>query len=200
MSNFRFTTDWHSHITKHWETHLSRFRGKPAHMLELGSFEGRSALWALDHVLTHETSTIDCVDLWIGEYEKNFQHNMSEHPRGHRAFGHKMDVFRFLTERCVMLDRQWDSKGESLFKMYDIIYIDADHQTKSALTEAALCWRLLKPGGVMIFDDYPWQHPESDPDRSRKLGPKKGIDAFLECWQFELQVLHHGYQVIIQKK
>lgn len=36
----------------------------------------------------------------------------------------------------------------------DIIYIDADHEFESVISDIRMFWPLLKPGGVMIFDDY----------------------------------------------
>ena len=36
----------------------------------------------------------------------------------------------------------------------DLIYIDGSHLAKDVLSDAILSWKLLKPSGVMIFDDY----------------------------------------------
>lgn len=183
-----FSKDWFSARIPEWEKFIKpALVGKPARWLELGSYEGRSAIWTVDNILTHPESSIHCVDIWTGEYEKNFDSNIANHPQRAKFRKRKGDVVLALAEALTMHVK------------VDVVYVDADHQAKSALTDAAMAWPLLKSGGFMIFDDYPWEHPVTDPNRHRKLGPKKGIDAFLECWQYELQVIHKGYQVIVQK-
>lgn len=190
--NTTFTQDWFTPRTPFWEEHVQpTLKGRPARWLELGSYEGRSAIWTADNILTHPDSHIDCVDIWAGPYEANFNRNIAAHPRREMFSKHKMPCEEFLASRVA----QKTSPSE----MYDCVYVDADHQAKSALRDAALAWSLLNTGGFMIFDDYPWEHPKTDPMRHKKLGPKKGIDAFLECWQHELQVLHKQWQVIVQK-
>lgn len=181
-----FSADWFTARIPQWKQHIvPALAGKPCRWLELGSYEGRSAIWTMDNVLTHSHSHIVCVDLWSGEYEKNFDANIAAHPRSVDFYKRKGDCFSRLLEM--------HSKNET----FDGIYIDADHQAKAALTEAALCWPMLKKGGFMIFDDYPWQHKGED--RKTKLPPKPGIDAFLECWQHELRLVHKQWQVIVQK-
>jgi len=185
-----FTADWFSHRIPQWEEFIKPvYAGKPCQWLELGSYEGRSAIWTLDNILTNPDSRITCVDIWAGKYEENFDNNIAARDDSYKVHKRKSDVEKFL------MDYRLTSYGDP----FDVIYVDADHQAKSALTDAALAWPLLKPGGFLIFDDYPWQHPKTDPDRHRKLGPQKGIDAFLDCWQYELQVIHKGYQVIVRK-
>ena len=39
---------------------------------------------------------------------------------------------------------------------FDIIYIDGSHAVNDVLEDAVLSFRLLKPEGILIFDDYRW--------------------------------------------
>jgi hypothetical protein len=57
-----------------------------------------------------------------------------------------------------------------------------------------LSFRLLKVGGIMIFDDYGWGN-----HRGTLLHPKPGIDAFLDVYADQLVVLRKEYQVAIKK-
>lgn len=183
----QYTEDWFSHRIPEWKKHVVPAMApfKKRRWLELGSFEGRSALWTLENLLTDPTDQITCVDIWNSGYEHNFDTNLALDLQKDKAEKIKGDCMDVLAELIAQK------------RKFHGIYVDADHQAKSALTEAALGWRMLQPGGILIFDDYPWKHkPE---DRATKLPPKPGIDAFLECWQYELRVLHKGWQVIIQK-
>jgi predicted O-methyltransferase YrrM len=37
--------------------------------------------------------------------------------------------------------------------LFDLVYIDGDHECAPALVDMLLAWRLLKPGGIMLLDD-----------------------------------------------
>jgi len=43
---------------------------------------------------------------------------------------------------------------------YDIVYIDGSHVANDVLQDAVLVWQLVKVGGFMIFDDYPFTFPQ----------------------------------------
>lgn len=65
-----FTQDWFSKNIPVWERLFAPLKGRPnLQILEIGSFEGRSACWLLEHVLTGEGAGIDCVDTFMGSME-----------------------------------------------------------------------------------------------------------------------------------
>lgn len=178
-----FTDDWFTPRIQQWKEHVvPRLAGRPCRWLELGSYEGRSALWTLEHVLTHPESRLVCVDVWYNKKASDrFDANIlgSVHgPKVTKITATCFEALRFISGPL------------------DAVYIDADHQAKEALSQAAMVWPLLRQGGVLIWDDYPWQH--KDPE-SKLLPPKPGVDAFLHCWTGSYSTLHHGYQVIICK-
>jgi hypothetical protein len=54
-----------------------------------------------------------------------------------------------------------------------------------------LCFRKLKPGGYMIFDEYGWGGPDMT---------KKGIDGFLNGYHKRIKMLgEKNTQVFIQR-
>jgi len=63
------------------------------------------------------------------------------------------------------------------------------------LEDALLTWRLVKVGGILIFDDYGYQFPGG----VTETPPKTAIDAFLHIFQAKLRLIHQGYQVFIEK-
>lgn len=176
-----YSTDWFAHRIPQWKQYIEpELKGKPALWLELGSYEGRSALWTLEHILTNENARIVCVDIWTNaKVRETFEQNIAGSPWSRKVTMIRSQVFDALRMLSLPLD---------------CVYIDADHQAKAALTDAAMVWPSLKKGGFLIWDDYLWKHPDST-----KLPPKPGIDAFLECWKGEYELIHHGYQVIIRK-
>ena len=67
-------------------------------------------------------------------------------------------------------------------------------QLQNVLDDAVLAFKLLKQGGIMIFDDYEW-----NVHQDILMMPKLAIDAFLAIYQRQYELLHKGYQVIIKK-
>jgi predicted O-methyltransferase YrrM len=41
-------------------------------------------------------------------------------------------------------------------RRFDFIYIDGSHVAPDVLLDAAMSFALLKPGGILAFDDYDW--------------------------------------------
>jgi hypothetical protein len=64
------------------------------------------------------------------------------------------------------------------------------------LDDAVHCFRILAPGGVLIFDDYLW---ESEQGLGPAHEPKMAIDAFLQIFEGKYRLLHKGAQVAIEK-
>ena len=173
-----FTYDLISQHTANWAQCLAPFAGQPARALEIGSFEGRSAIWFCENILTHPDSRLICVDTfqWLDAHPV-FQANVTE-----AGVYEKLEILQ-MSSRSLQLPE------ESL----DFIYVDGDHTRIPVLTDAVLSWRSLKPGGVMIFDDYLLH-------RGGAQQVKIAVDAFLRVCADELEVLAQGKQVAVRKK
>jgi len=184
---YRFRTDWFSKSIPVWEQVLAEFKGKPdVHYLEIGLFEGRSALWVLDNILTDPTSKLTGIDL--------FQD-------GPGAEGLK-DVFFSNFKLSGQEDRSTILTGFSQVELrklqpdsFDIIYIDGSHAAGDVLEDAVLSHRLLKKNGMLIFDDYLWGFDGPAHDR-----PKPAIDTFYAFFRDHYDVVHNGYQVMPRRK
>jgi SAM-dependent methyltransferase len=184
-SRYHFSEDWVTENTTNWSRILGGFKGKAdVHALEVGSFEGRSALWFLENILTHPTDSITCVDIWVGPYEKLFDDNV-------RAYSQPDKVIKIKSR-----------SDEALRKLkpnsFDFIYVDGSHIAKDVLMDAILAWDLLKPGGYIIFDDYNWYGPRSW--LVENYTPKIAIDSFMRVFGPYLEVVDRDYQVVIRKK
>ena len=179
---YKFTYDCFSSRASQWERDLGCFRDQPSlHFLEIGSFEGHSACWLLDNILTHPTSDLTCIDLFQPPWENLFEHNIAQsgaQAKVKRIVGYSQRVLPSLP--C---------------EFYDFIYVDGSHEQVDVLEDAIFGWRLLKSGGVMTMDDYGLR-------KSRMpytVRPERGIDAFLNVYEKRYKLIHRGYQITIQK-
>ncbi len=182
LEAFRFTADWFSENIPVWQNYLGELAGRPhATFLEIGVYEGRATVWLLGNILTHQTATIDCIDPFlVPGIEENFDHNI----RTAGTVG-KVHKLKGLSQEVI--------RGLQL-NHYDTVYVDGSHTAPDVLADAVLAFDTLKPGGIMIFDDYGWRYRQ-DP----WLEPKLAIDAFLNIYQRKLQLLHKAHQVLIKK-
>jgi len=174
-----YTRLWHDAHIDVWASVLPPLLPEgPRVWLEIGSWEGRSAAWTLDNLLTREGDELHCVDVWSRpDVEKNWDANV-----GSRAIKHKRRSVEFLL-------------GDK--RRYCGCYIDGSHDAPDVLADAVLAWRRLDVGGVMIFDDLRLQHPSNLVGR---VNPGVAVEGFLAAHSTRLTVLHRGAQAIVQKR
>jgi predicted O-methyltransferase YrrM len=179
---FAFTKNWTDKKTGNWVKHLGHLKDEPdLKMLEVGTYEGRSAIWFLENILTHPTSTITCVDIFVTDgVEERFDHNIAVSGNAERVVklkGYSQLVLRSLEPNS-----------------FDVVYIDACHQASCVFMDIAYGWDLLKENGILIFDDYLLR--AHLPEKNR---PKEPIDAFLSAFENAVEILHKKWQVILRK-
>src|SRR6185295_5923045 len=141
------------------------------------------AIWFLENILTHPSSGISCVDIFDREYEMNFDHNT-------KYFGAKVRKIR-APSQVALRDLE--------LARYDFAYIDGSHTSKDTLIDAVLTWDLLKPGGIIIIDDYLWENGKGDLNNDA-FTPQLGINAFLHVFEPYLDVIDRGSQIILRKR
>lgn len=177
--------DLFDHAQEPFDRFLHHFTDQNVDFLEVGSFEGRSTTWCLDNVLTHPDSTITCVDVW--DYEKpvhklifdNFKFNMDRH----------------IGKATYIQGRSGDVLKTFSINNYDFIYIDGSHNAANVLEDAVLAFRLLKPGGIMAFDDYELDNHKY----TNGTIPRQALDAFVDVFINELRVIYRDWQLWIRK-
>lgn len=165
-----------------WKEHLSEFAGRDGlRMLEIGSYEGRSALWFIANILTGSGCRITCVDPWNPILKLRFDHNI-------RVAGAADHV------RAIQKGSEYALTEDLADETFDLIYIDGSHRTPNVLFDAIFTWPRLTPGGMLFFDDYDWR-----PDLRLAERPKPAIDRFMELFADELEVVEIGFQVLLRK-
>lgn len=195
-AKYKFTVSWFLNTVRPWELLIAplKNRDSPINALEVGSFEGMSAVWMLENVLTHPQSHITCIDPFTGSEE----HTDAEKAELFDRFSANV-TNNFPDKVTVIKDYSTQALANLALKdpkpRYDIIYIDGDHHAAQVYNDLILAWPLLMNGGILAMDDYLWDAPTKDVMDS----PKPGIEAFLNLYHRQFELLHAGYQIIIKK-
>lgn len=172
------TKDWFTSKVPQWRKHLKGYTRRPIKVLELGSYEGRSAIFMLNFF---PQSHLTCVDVFGGDREARFDENL-------REFGER--VTKVKGRALAILDELLVNK-----KQFHLVYLDAGKRRDLVLANSVVAWTLLRNGGSMIWDDYKWGLDK--PSESR---PKDAIDQFMQIKKGEYDLLWKGAQVAIRKK
>ena len=185
QEEYDFSEDWFTRSIRSWNVALTSYKGRSdIHYLEIGVFEGGSVMWMLENILTHPSSRLTVIDPFTShaghDVEQIFLDNLKKSGAADRT--------------TVIKGFSQEELGKLPAESYDIIYVDGSHDADDVLEDAVLSWRLLKVGGLLIFDDYEILEPASPQRR-----PKLAITAFVRCYRRELKIIHRGYQVIVQK-
>ena len=183
MNKYTFSQDWFTQGKHLFEKHLAEFADAPVQFLEIGNYEGRSAFWQLDNILTNPLANLTCVDPQLDPViRKRFNQNS------------------YLCERATNQLTVFYNTSLDYFLKYnegarfDFIYVDGAHDQESVLQDAVLAFNTLKSGGVLAFDDFEWRDPANP-----EIRPKEAIEGFLECYKRKLAVLEKDYQVWLRK-
>ena len=193
-----YTSDWFTDSVENFETVKKAFLVDITEILEIGSHEGRSASWMLQNMLG-DNGTITCVDPFANHHINPFRDE---------TYSVDEEVFRRFQSNVLAAKKIKQTvnimQGPSYYaladlitqrKKFDFIYVDGNHQADATLTDACMCFGLLKPGGFMLFDDYLWDHLPNVLDRG-----KMSIDAFVNMFLPNINISGIGYQFLIQKK
>lgn len=193
--SYQFTNRWFETARPTWDMLIPQL--SPSKILEIGSFEGRSTCYLIDSLGKKKAVEIHCIDTWEGgvehkdggfaatvmsDVEQRFHHNtgiaIANSPHRPDLVIHKGNSGTELARLVA------DGKSD----YFDFIYIDGSHQAPDVLADALLGFRLLRIGGVVVFDDYLWSEPLPggvDPIRC----PKVAIDAFTNIYCRKIRIL-----------
>lgn len=183
----------HANFINYFDEALQRTNTKSAvSIIEVGTWKGLSSIKMANHLKKQDKpGTIIAIDTWLGSPE-----HMRMQVLGARELGSTTLYRQFLanvmhtgfTEYIYPFPISSIQGGHFLEEnkvMADIIYIDAGHEYEAVSLDIIVFWRLLKPGGTLIFDDYVW------------TGVRRAIDEFAEC--VGVPVVHTGNVACIVK-
>jgi hypothetical protein len=184
-----FGTDWLTWKLDTWVVALEKFVDKPVDVLEVGSYEGRSAVALLEYL---PKSTVTCIDTFAADDITNVPEDVSVIEARFDA-----NVASYGT-RAVKIKQRAAAAMDILHaegRTFDVIYLDAAKKRVDALAHSALAWPLLKVGGVVIWDDLLW----IDKGIAANI-PGQGIEMFRDCFKTCITILHEHSQLIAIKK
>ena len=194
MSDYQYTKDWFGWAPKVWEQLIPHLPARK-NFLEIGAFEGRSAVWTIENLM-EDGGEIICIDTWEGGAEHTPEDMAGTEERFHQNI---TLVRKKFPNRVVVSFKSTsvEALGASIAhkKQFDFIYIDGSHLAKDVLTDACMSWPMLKKNGFMVFDDYMWKPP----GLSINQRPKSAVDAFVNMFEDDLGIVHSGYQLIVRK-
>ena len=155
-------------------------------ILEIGSYEGRSAIFFLK---TFPFSKISCIYTWRGSDEhSNYNFNVIEQ---------NFDKNIFFYQKNQRLKKIKDTSNNFFKKNsenFDLIYVDGDHASEQVSLDINNSWKILNKGGYLILDDYLWwYYKELDKN------PSSPINNFITNNLSEISFLKVWQQVIIKK-
>lgn len=180
--------DFTMHI-QNWKSFLTRFESqKDLNFLELGTAQGRATVWLLENILTESHCKITTVDInnLIPVTNEKLKTKLDEQNITINCLENLDPYIQNNTCKFVMLTTNEFFKNN--IDQFDFVYIDASHDPVDVLHDAINSFDVLKPHGLMLFDDYGWGECH------------RGIEAFLHAFHNKISVLHKEYQVLIEKK
>jgi len=172
-----FRRDYVAARTVAWSMLFKDMRDTTRRVLEIGSKEGRSALFWLEFFAGAD---LTCVDLFCNDDAERFDRNLA-------GYGTRLRKIAGTSIKALGMLREENA-------VFDFIYVDGSHRRDDVMIDCLGAWRLLREGGVMLMDDYTWMpnNPEAE-----RVAP--AVDTFL-AWHPEAEVILSSHQVAVRKR
>ncbi|MFT4176284.1 MAG: class I SAM-dependent methyltransferase [Luteolibacter sp.] len=142
---------------------------RPRRIIEVGTWKGGSALEMARHTVSLGLQTeIICIDTWLGALEMWMDHtDETRYGALNLKNGYPSLYYQFLANVCYAgrqdivtplplpstTAAQWLAVHGVLA---DLIYIDGSHEEDDVYQDLTSYWDLLRPGGILLGDDWGW--------------------------------------------
>jgi len=137
------TKDYFSINAYYWNLIIHK-NFKEFSYLEIGSWEGNSALYILKNF---KTKKVFCVDTW------DLNDNIYKEEEKAKFESFKSNLIEF--KNCFIFFKSTsDSFFEKNKERFDVIYVDGWHEAPQVYKDINNAWDCLNIGGLMICDDY----------------------------------------------
>jgi predicted O-methyltransferase YrrM len=159
IKNKKITQDWFSSNAFHFFKEINKYK-KNFSYLEIGSFEGSSALFVLKNF---NKSIVFCVDKWnlnnnyISHEKKIIKQLNLDFKKAEENFDYNLHKFRNRYKKFKMESKIFFKTNN---KKFDIIYIDGSHSYSNFKNDLLKSWKILKKNGLLIVDDIFWNEED----------------------------------------
>ena len=176
LNNFEI---FHHYLPKNLDTNFS--------YLEIGSYEGLSALNIL---FNYKNSKVTTIDLWA-ESNVNSESLSVDFNEIEKRFDENLEGYKFnkIKNDSVVALRELLKKR--IF--FDFIYIDGSHNGEDILSDAIESYKLLNMGGIMIFDDI------VNTNKNINIQSYTGYESFYAIHKKNLRVLYLKNIAVVKK-
>lgn len=186
IQNYKISKDWFSSNAYYFKYLMNKLPENFKY-LEIGSFEGNSAIFVSSNF---PRSEITCVDPWVN-YEEHINENLTNVEK----------IFDSNTRNLINIKKIKNTSNNFFIKNkqnYNFIYIDGYHKYEYVLKDCLNSWQVLLPGGILACDDYIWEFYQGT---EMKLNPCFAINKFLEIKKEQIKVLLvTNSQIFFKKK
>jgi predicted O-methyltransferase YrrM len=157
--------------------------------LEVGSWQGASLFWVLEHLKPVEAFA---VDPYLADSKRTLETTQAigdeVEARWAKDFGHVKGGLIRRPSRVAL--PELITAG----KRFDLVYVDGSHHGADVFVDAALASMLVDPGGILIFDDFRAAR------RSNSAGLRAAVDTFRRCAADDFELLFVNAQVGFQRR
>lgn len=176
LNNFEI---FHHYLPKNLDTNFS--------YLEIGSYEGLSALNIL---FNYKNSKVTTIDLWA-ESNINSESLSVDFNEIEKRFDENLEGYKFnkIKNDSVVALRELLKKRI----YFDFIYIDGSHNGEDILSDAIESYKLLNMGGIMIFDDI------VNTNKNINIQSYTGYESFYAIHKKNLRVLYLKNIAVVKK-
>jgi len=187
----RFSHDWFSSKLWAWHGLLAPYRDHPIDVLEIGVFEGRSVVFCLEYA---PQSKVVAIDHFIIKKGWTSSQGITLEIDSEDAFDR--NVSRYGDRVRKIASPSWSGLSDLIYDRheFDVIYVDAAHTSPDVLADSLLAWRMLKTGGLFIWDDFMLDVWDMNPNTVTE-----GICRFLDMYKGQYEWVHAGWQVAVRK-
>lgn len=191
---YNFSNAWFEGTRHIWDVLIEQLC--PKRILEVGSYEGRSACYYIDKIGSKRDLDLHCIDPW-----SNFPNNENLFIKNTNiAIGNCINSISLNIHKGKSITELPKLLSSGFQSYFDLVYIDGSHRAQDVLFDAVLAFQLTKCGGLIVFDDYLWNINDGN-DISPLETPKIAIDAFTNIYLTKIKIIHaHLYQLYVQKQ
>ena len=182
-----FSTYWFLNNYKIFGNFLPSDLEKKFKYLEIGSFEGMSALFVINF---WKNSNVTCIDTWEMSDDKSQVLNYN-FENVERKFDHNLKNYSHTKIKNSSTTALKDLKANNSF--FDFVYIDGSHNGIDVYNDAKASFEILNNNGIIIFDDIINIYD------SIEIQPHNAFEKFYEINKKKIKILYLKNIAVVQK-